>query len=159
MVEASAGMRPLPIPLGVSGVNPAHRANVAERLEELLPGTRVYSAGAAAAGAAASPEEIFPGSNFAAAISTGDASAIGVGTTTAVCSAGDTELALAFGHPFDFLGATSMSAHPANAVVVQPDRRAPFKVANPGGVVGTVRSGPAGRDPRCARCRTDRRSR
>ncbi len=134
--QAAAGMRPLPTPLGVSGVNSAHMSKVAERLEKQAPGTRVYAAGAAPTGPVASPSDIFPGSNFAAAISYGDFSAVGVGTTTAVCSG---DVALAFGHPFLFSGPSSMSVHPATAVYVQADPvAAPFKVANPGGPVGTL---------------------
>jgi hypothetical protein len=132
-------MRRLPIPLGVSGINQAHLGKVAERLEKELPGTHVYAAAAAPVGAAASPADIFPGSNFAAAVSYGDLTAAGVGTTTAVCTVGTNDFALAFGHPFTFLGSTSLSVHPANAVFVQPDPVfSPFKVANPGGVVGTL---------------------
>jgi hypothetical protein len=132
--EASAGMQVLPIPLGVSGVNQAHLDKVSQRLQEKIPGVKVYASGAASA-AAASPADIFPGSNFTAAISYGDFTAAGIGTTTAVCPDG----VLAFGHPFTFTGATSMSVHSAQAVYVQPDPVfSGFKVANPGGVVGTL---------------------
>jgi hypothetical protein len=132
--EASAGMQVLPTPLGVSGVNPAHLDKVSQRLQEKIPGVKVYASGTASA-AAASPADIFPGSNFTAAISYGDFTAAGIGTTTAVCPDG----VLAFGHPFLFSGATSMSVHTAQAVYVQPDPTfSGFKVANPGGVVGTL---------------------
>jgi SpoIVB peptidase S55 len=132
--EATAGLQVLPIPLGVSGVNPAHLDNVSQRLQDKIPGVKVYAAGAASA-VAASPSDIFPGSNFAAAISYGDVTAAGIGTTTAVCPEG----VLAFGHPFLFSGASTMSVHTAQAVYVQPDPTfSGFKVANPGGVVGTL---------------------
>jgi hypothetical protein len=121
--------------LGVSGINPAHMDEVADRLQSAAPGTRVFAAGAAAIGAVAPPAEIFPGSNFAAAISSGDVTAAGIGTTTAVCEG----TALAFGHPFLFTGTSSMGVHTANAVYVQPDLfGGPFKVANPGGVAGIL---------------------
>ena len=132
--EASAGLQALPIPLGVSGVNPAHLDKVSQRLQDKIPGVKVYAAGAASA-VAASPADIFPGSNFTAAISYGDFTVAGIGTTTAVCPGG----VLAFGHPFNFSGASSMSVHTAQAVYVQPDPTfSGFKVANPGGVVGTL---------------------
>ncbi|HET6919601.1 MAG TPA: SpoIVB peptidase S55 domain-containing protein [Jiangellaceae bacterium] len=134
-VEAASGMQRLPLPLGVSGVNPGHLDEVANRLQKSAPETRVYAAGAAAIGAAAAPADIFPGSNFAAAISSGDFTAVGVGTTTAVCDG----VALAFGHPFLFTGTSSMGVHTADAVFVQPNLLGgPFKVANPGGVVGIL---------------------
>jgi hypothetical protein len=132
--EASAGMQVLPTPLGVSGVNPAHLDKVSQRLQDKIPGVKVYASGAASA-AAAPTADIFPGSNFTAAISYGDFTVAGIGTTTAVCPDG----VLAFGHPFNFSGATSMSVHSAQAVYVQPDPVfSGFKVANPGGVVGTL---------------------
>jgi len=131
--EVADGMQRLPLPLGISGVSRGHLDEVTNRLQKNAPETRVYAAGAAAIGAQAAPAEIFPGSNFAAAISSGDLTAVGIGTTTAVCD----DLALAFGHPFLFNGTSSMGVHTASAVYVQPDLiGAPFKVANPGGVVG-----------------------
>jgi hypothetical protein len=137
--EAAAGMQQLPIPLGVSGVGQGRIDEVAERLAERFPGARVYAAGAAGVGETASPDEIFPGSNYAAAFAYGDVTLGGVGTTTAVCTVGSNTYALAFGHPFAFLGATAASTHVADAVTVQPDPIfGPFKVANLGGVAGTT---------------------
>ncbi len=138
--EVADGMTRLPIPLGVSGVNQAHLDEVAARLQKKVPETRVYAAGTAGTGTPADPSAIFPGSNFAAAISYGDVTIAGVGSTTAVCTdANGRDFALAFGHPFLFTGASSMSVHTANAVYVQPDPTLTrFKVANPGGIVGTL---------------------
>ncbi|MGH8837294.1 MAG: hypothetical protein ACRDWG_20225 [Actinomycetes bacterium] len=133
--QASAGMTQLAIPLGVSGLGQTRLETASERLQPRIPHMQVYSAGTAAIGDVGSPADIFPGSNFAAAISYGDLTAVGVGTTTAVC---DGSTALAFGHPFLFSGQSSMSVHPATAVLVQPSLFGPFKVANPGGVVGTL---------------------
>ncbi len=132
--QAAAGMTQLAIPLGVSGLSQARLDAVSERLQTRIPRIQVYSAGAAAIGETGSPADIFPGGNFAAAIAYGDLTAVGAATTTAVCSGA----ALAFGHPFLFSGQSSMSVHPATAVLVQPSLFSPFKVANPGGVVGTL---------------------
>lgn len=133
--QTSTGLRQLPVPLGVSGISSVRLGKASERLQKQLPNSRIYAAGAAAVGGSASPADIFPGSNFAAAISYGDITAAGTGTTTAVCG----DAALAFGHPLTFTGAASFSVHPATAVYVQPDSLgAPFKVANPGGTVGTL---------------------
>jgi hypothetical protein len=85
--------------------------------------------------AAAAPSAISAGSNFVAALSYGDFTAAATGTTTFVCGG----RAVAFGHPFLWSGTANYSAHTGTAVFVQPDKvRVPFKVANPGGVVGTV---------------------
>jgi hypothetical protein len=52
---------------------------------------------------------------------------------------GGNTYALAFGHPFAFLGATTASTHVADAVTIQPDPIfGPFKVANLGGIAGTT---------------------
>jgi len=84
-----------------------------------------------------------PGGNIAAALSYGDVTVAGVGTTTAVCSVGTASkpsmVALAFGHPFTFGGKVALSVHTAHALYVQPDNLfGPFKVANLGGVAGTL---------------------
>lgn len=137
--QAAAGMQRLPVPLAVSGLSQSRLDAVADRFQEELPGTRLQAASAAPAAPPGSPSAIVPGGNFAAAISYGDLTAAGIGTTTAVCTVGGEDLALAFGHPFEHLGATSLSVHPATALYVQPDTFfGPSKVANPGPVVGTL---------------------
>lgn len=144
--EAAAGLRRLPVPVGVSGVSQQHLDETADRIEQRIPGARVHAAGAAPVDQPGSGTEIYPGSNFATAISYGDLTVSGVGTTTAVCPSGgdggdgDGDVqALAFGHPLGALGATSMSMHPASAVYVQPDPIVgPFKLANLRGPAGTV---------------------
>ena len=47
-------------------------------------------------------------------------------------------MALAFGRPFLWTGRTELSTHTADAIVIQPDGGFSYKLANPGGVVGTV---------------------
>ena len=131
--QAAAGLEPLPVPLAVSGLRPARVAGLVERLDSaarLIP----YSAGASAR-TPGDVTEIKPGGNFAAALSYGDVTAAGVGTTTAVCDG----MALAFGHPFAFRGASNLSAHTATALTITNDPTfTPFKLANIGGIVGTV---------------------
>ncbi len=132
--QAASGMDQLRIPLAVSGLNANRLAKFAARLpgsDRFIP----YHAGAAAASAGpGDPALIQPGSNFATALSYGDVAAAGVGTTTARC--GDS--VIAFGHPMNFDGPTSLSVHNATAIVIQDDLIAPFKVANIGGLVGTL---------------------
>ena len=130
--EASAGLRQLAVPLGLSGLTSA-RADDLDRLGRQIPGTKIYAAGSASGKQVTAP--LVAGGNVAAALSYGDVSAVGVGTVTAVCG----DEALLFGHPFDFTGRTTLTAHRATALFVQPDSLGvPFKVANPGGVAGTV---------------------
>lgn len=67
------------------------------------------------------------GGNFATALSYGDVTVGGVGTTTAVCG----HRALAFGHPFNFAGATTYGANDANALAIVKDNTfGSFKMAN-----------------------------
>jgi len=131
--EVRAGMSSLPVPLAVSGLRRARFSELRERLGRSVE-VRPYAASSAGA-ADGSVADIFPGSNFAAALSYGAVTAAGIGTTTAVCDG----TALAFGHPFNWDGRTSLSAHSADAILIQEDPSwSSFKVANPGGVVGTV---------------------
>jgi hypothetical protein len=131
--EAASGLQRLRTPLAVSGLNSKRLSAFADRLpghENFIP----YAAGAAAP-ATGDPSAIVPGGNFAAAISYGDITAGGVGTTTIVCNG----RAVAFGHPFNFDGPSALSAHNATAITVQDDPTlAPFKLANIGGTVGTL---------------------
>jgi hypothetical protein len=132
--EAAAGMTRLPVPVLVSGLSAGRLDEVSERLGDRLGNIRLVSGNATPA-AASTPADIFPGGNFAATQSYGDLTFGGIGTTTAVCD----DRALAFGHPFGFVGASTYGAHPADAVFVQRDNTSgSFKVANIQGVVGTV---------------------
>jgi hypothetical protein len=133
VAEAGGGFRQLPMPVSVSGA--AKNSGTFLKRLRASPGVQVRTNGARISAVAASPTEISAGSNFAAALSYGDVSIAGVGTTTFVCDG----RAVAFGHPFFSLGNVEYTAHPASAVYIQPDPAAgPFKVANPGGPVGVV---------------------
>ena len=135
VAQAAGGMSQLRVPVAISGLAGAHFDRVAQAISrsrrlDALP----FRAGAAPS-APASPAQITPGGNFAAALSYGDVTMAGVGTTTAVCAG----VALAFGHPFTFGGKVALSVHTADALYVQPDSLfGPFKVANLGGVAGTL---------------------
>jgi hypothetical protein len=130
---AAAGLNRLPIPVAVSGTSPARLRRVSRMIRRTVAGARVYSSGRAAARPAAAG--LVAGGNVAAAMSQGDVTAAAVGTVTAVCG----DEALLFGHPMNWSGATTLAAHAATALFVQPNPTfAPFKVANVGGPVGTV---------------------
>ena len=76
------------------------------------------------------------------------------GTATSVCN----NKVVGFGHPMDFLGETTMSLHPANALYVQPDSLgAPFKVANFARARRHDQPGPPHRDHRLLRGGAGRR--
>ena len=131
--EADAGMRRLPVPVGISGMLDSTR--LAKATQKLGLKDALYFRAGGAAAAEGDPGEIFAGSNLAASLSYGDFSAVGTGTTTMVCDG----KAVAFGHPFGFAGETNLTMHAADAVYVQEDPTLfPFKVANASGPVGTI---------------------
>src|SRR6185437_1114566 len=133
--QAAGGMSQLRLPLAISGLAGAHFDKVAQAATRSKRFAALPFRAGAAPSAPASPAAITPGGNFAAALSYGDVTMAGVGTTTAVCAG----VALAFGHPFTFGGKVALSVHTADALYVQPDSLfGPFKVANLGGVAGTL---------------------
>ncbi|MGH7541682.1 MAG: SpoIVB peptidase S55 domain-containing protein, partial [Gemmatimonadota bacterium] len=121
----------LRIPLGVSGLNARGMRRFSRTLR--LAGLPVvpYRAGAAGLTDLAS-EPLEPGDAVGAALSVGDLSVAGIGTTTATCE----DLLLGFGHPFFFDGASGefpMAMYGAEVLAVIPDPSnlaGPFKLAN-----------------------------
>jgi len=137
--QAEEGFSQLPMPTGVSGVS-NRRLNQAENhrtKHKWVPKSSYRMGSAAVAGDpnAAGPETIEPGGNLAASLSYGDITMGGVGTVTAVCN----DKVVGFGHPMTFLGQTTLTLHPADALFIQPESLgAPFKVANLGAPAGTI---------------------
>ena len=134
--QAAEGFTQLRMPLGVSGIG-------ARRLEQAqsngkhawLPKSAYAMGSSAAPGAGAGPETVVAGGNLAASLSYGDVTQAGVGTATSVCNG----KVVGFGHPFAFLGSTTLSLHPADAIYIQEDSLgSPFKVANLGAPAGTI---------------------
>jgi hypothetical protein len=125
----------LRIPLSVTGLN-------ARGLRALRHFLRTHDVaaipfnGSSVATSDVAPGAILePGGNFAAALSYGDVTFAGIGTTTMVCNG----RALAFGHPFFWQGDTVMGANVARAITVVDDPLfGPYKLANVGDIVGTV---------------------
>ena len=92
-------------------------------------------AGGGFSAAAAGTDSIVPGSNFAAALSYGDITAAGTGTTTWTCGSE----ALAFGHPFFWGGRTTLGLHSARSFAIATDPAlGSYKLATLGSPVGVV---------------------
>jgi hypothetical protein len=133
---SGATLQRLPLPLGVSGLNPQRLAMLQSDVTKAgLP--LVAHAGCSQA----APTETTPfaeptvGGNFVAALSYGDVTAAGTGTTTAVCDG----TALAFGHPLQFAGAVGYGASDASVLTVVKDTSfGSFKFARIGAPFGTV---------------------
>lgn len=132
--QARKGFTQLPLPTVVTGV-PARFLEVtkaeARQHPWLMRGAQ--AAGRATGEAAPTADSIVAGGNLAAALAYGDVTMAGVGTATSVCG----DEVVGWGHPMNFLGETTMTLHPADALYVQGDIPA-FKVANIGDPVGTV---------------------
>lgn len=131
--ETRAGLAPLALPLGLSGLRPGREELIQKKLG--LANAHLYRVGAAAADAPGDPATIVPGGNVAASWAYGEFSAIAAGTVTAVCG----QEVLAFGHPMSLAGATTMTMHSADAVHVLKDPIGTgTKLVNPTGAVGTI---------------------
>jgi hypothetical protein len=129
----SDSMSRLRTPLGVSGVSQRAFRKVGRAAErENLPFVP-YATSSAAAGPSLDPNPLVPGSSFAAAISYGDVTMAGVGTTTLVCDS----RALAFGHPFlNVAGPERFGANAADTLAIVDDEFGPYKLATVEGIVG-----------------------
>lgn len=134
LAQARQGFAQLPMPLGVAGVGAARLAEAADRAGDRTWVPRsAYAAGRAGA-TDAGVADIVAGGNLAASTAYGDVTMSGVGTVTSVCG----DRVVGFGHPAAFLGGTTMALHGAEALYVQEDLVAGFKVANLGAPLGTI---------------------
>jgi hypothetical protein len=133
----SGSLRALPTPMTVGGLAPKRVEQFqaeadAAGLSVIARGGNTTAAPAVEAEPEARPEA---GGNFAAALSYGDLTAAGVGTTTLVCR----DQALAFGHPFGWSGPVSYGANGGNSLaIIKDDTFGSFKLADVGPLFGTV---------------------
>lgn len=134
----ASSLVPLATPLSVGGVSAARmRTAAAEGVKVhtgLATGRFGKSSGATGTGDVAPASTLVAGGNMAAMLVWGDVAEGGVGTVTSVCNGG----IVGFGHPLDGTGDAKVALMSADAVYVQPDLSAPFKVANLGEVAGTI---------------------
>jgi hypothetical protein len=128
----------LKVPVSISGGLSAERIRQLKKLPffKKYKSTLRYVSGASASATSLSGtvDDLVPGGNFAAALSYGDLTIAGVGTTTYVCDG----QALAFGHPMLFSGKTSLGAGSADAMTIVPDALGPYKLANVTGPMGIL---------------------
>jgi SpoIVB peptidase S55 len=134
-VAASSSLSRLKMPLTVSGVDERGMRRVNQMVKRKRLAALPYRGASARASATSSSSKVVPGGNFAAALSYGDVTIAGIGTTSYVCDG----KAVAFGHPFFFLGPTTMGANVATALgVIADPLGGAFKLANLGGAVGAL---------------------
>ena len=127
----------LKLPLSISGVATGRFSQV-RRLpffKHHRASFRLTAGTSSLASLTGSIDDLVPGGNFAAALSYGDITSAGVGTTTYVCDG----QAVAFGHPMLFSGKTTLGAGSADAIAIVTDPTlSPFKLANVTGALGTL---------------------
>ncbi|MGH2754945.1 MAG: SpoIVB peptidase S55 domain-containing protein [Actinomycetota bacterium] len=136
VARTSSRMERLMTPLSVSGMGTRAMDHLEETLREEDQPFLAY-AGASASAAAAPATEPVPGGNFAAALSYGDVTYAGIGTTSYVCEG----KVLAFGHPFFYYpaGTTALGANLADAITIVSDPAyGGYKLATVGAAIGTV---------------------
>jgi SpoIVB peptidase S55 len=97
MLTDAAALESLPVPLGVSGLAGIPLTDLEETFAEHGMRVTAFRSGSAAAPSAVTidPSHFAPGEGLGVALSYGDVSYYGFGTTTAVCG----DVALGFGHP------------------------------------------------------------
>jgi SpoIVB peptidase S55 len=97
MLSDSAALETLPVPLGVSGLGSIPLAEIEESFARRGMNVTAFRSGTVTAPTAGTidPTHFAPGGGLGVALSYGDISYGGFGTTTAVCG----DVALGFGHP------------------------------------------------------------
>jgi hypothetical protein len=116
-LAADATLEALPLPLGVSGLNGIPLSRVERSFSRHGIGVVPFRAGAVAAPSATTidPSRFAPGDGLGVALSYGDVSYYGFGTTTAVCG----DVAIGFGHPlFWGLGRVSLGMNDVDVLAV-----------------------------------------
>ncbi len=134
---SSPTLRPLAMPLAVSGLGGASYARVRRVLSRHGVAAMPYRAASAAGTTPASGPALAPGDSIAAAISYGDVTLAGIGTTTFACG----DQAVAFGHPFFLAGRTTLGMNGADVLGVVADPSGlmgAYKVANVGDLHGSI---------------------
>jgi hypothetical protein len=133
-------LAPIDTPLVFSGFHEAALRQFADVFRQMgvTPVQGGAGGGARAQQGGARPERrqaLAPGSAVAAVLLTGDLSIAGTGTVTY----NDGRRVLAFGHPLFNLGRIAMPMAAAEVITVLGSPLAPFKIANTGEIVGTLR--------------------
>lgn len=134
-VRTSAMLQQIPLPLAVSGASGAAMDRIQQHFADRGVSVLPYSAGAASASTTVDATMPKAGQPVAAAISFGAISYAAVGTVTFTCG----NSMVAFGHYYQHAGAARSAAMlRANVIATVKDLWGPFKLANLGGLAGTI---------------------
>jgi hypothetical protein len=129
----SAAIQPMKPVFALGGVSPRTAEIMAPQFAAL--GIALAPLGGSSPGEGAAPDgPLIPGDAVSVALTTGDISMAGTGTVSRV----EGHRVLAFGHPMLGLGNVQMPMCAADVVAILPSTSDSYKVANVGGVIGTI---------------------
>ena len=134
-VAQISGFERLKTPLSISGLNARGLRRTRQAINRQNLPFLPFVGSSVSAESSEAPAELGAGDSFAAAMSLGDVTAAGIGTTTFVCSG----QAVAFGHPFNFSGETTLAVRAADTITIVKDPIfGSYKLANVAENAGTV---------------------
>jgi hypothetical protein len=134
-IAQTGTMTRLRTPLSASGVTDRGLRQMQAAIDRQGLPFIPYMGGSASNNPQSPPGRLRAGDSFAAAMSLGDITVAGIGTTTFVCNG----KAVAFGHPFNWTGDTTMAARAADTITIVKDPiLGSYKLANVAESVGTL---------------------
>ena len=134
-ITQTATLTRLKTPLSASGLNDRGLQFMQSEIDRQGLPFITYMGSSASSNPPSPPGTLRAGDSFAAAMSLGDITVAGIGTTTFICDA----RAVAFGHPFNWTGDTLMAARAADTItIVQDPIFGSYKLANIAESVGTL---------------------
>ena len=134
-ITLTATMSRLKTPLSASGLTDRGLRHMQDAIDRQGLPFITYMGSSASNNPPSPGARLRPGDSFAAAMSLGDVTTAGIGTTTYVCN-GE---ALAFGHPFNWTGDTTMSIRAADTITIVKDPVfGSYKLANIAEGLGTL---------------------
>jgi hypothetical protein len=134
-VTQTATMTRLKTPLSASGLTDRGLRQMQASIDRQGLPFIAYMGGSASNNPPAPTAVLRAGDSFAAAMSLGDVTVAGIGTTTFVCNG----QAVAFGHPFNWTGDTRMAVRAADTITIVKDPiLGSYKLANVAESLGTL---------------------
>ena len=152
-VAQTAAMTRLKTPLSASGLTDRGLQRMQAEIDRQGLPFITYMGSSASSNPSPPSSRLRAGDSFAAAMSLGDVTVAGIGTTTLVCG----DQVVAFGHPFNWTGDTTMAIRAADTITIVKDPIfGSYKLANIAenqgtltqdrlaGIAGVLGEGPAG---------------
>ena len=132
-IYSSATMKPLQIPLNISGMEQSVLSTAQPVFEEM--GYILTQGGSAGSASAESDAMLQPGSAVSGVLLTGDMSVSATGTVTTVNDGS----VLAFGHPFMNTGPVNIPMAQARILTILASQLSSTKLSSVGNIIGTIK--------------------